>query len=244
MTVDHDPSDGKVTIDENGIVQYEPTPGFQGQDSFITNTCPLDGGDCVLVTINVHVVILQDIETESKTGEKSFPYAVLSVLVVIPIFVIGYLVYCKKSFAESSQKHTLPPGSMWSGARSEQPGIPHQDETAAELLHEPGHDDGGYMPVNKDQARSFAIGPPAEVSGIAMSPGPNNNNDRSNRADPPDVASANAVPDMTTNNYLPERKDQCREVAAERQSNDPPLAQAIFIKPEAVMGPLNIIVEE
>jgi len=34
-------------------------------------------------------------------------------------------------------------------------------------------------------------------------------------------------------------KDQCREIVAERQSNDPPLAPAILIEPEAVKGAMN-----
>jgi hypothetical protein len=135
---------------------------------------------------------------------------------VDPCCHVGYLMCRKKAPVEPSEKNTLPPGRMWSGLSSEQPGIPRQDEAVGLVLDEAGQAGGGYMPRNKDQARSFALEPHAEVSGVAVSPGPSNNHDyRPRGAEPSDIY---AEPDMTTNDYLPQGKDQCREVPAERQA--------------------------
>jgi len=97
------------------------------------------------------------------------------------------------------------------------------DSTGKPIPHE--------LSVTATRLEHSAVGEDVDATQVLRSSAPQQTTPSLGR-DPSAVASAHAVRE-TTNNYFPAMKDQCRDVVAERQRNEPPLAAAIFIEPEA-----------
>jgi len=252
VTVTLFPINGSLTVNENGSVVYSPNPDFQGEDRFATESCDVDG-NCFAMTVVVQVAKPED--PESGGGGSSGALVALSALAVIPIGIIGYLFYRKqRSGSGPHGKHAATEINAPASDFDQSGGQPNPPthEVASRLpqppLQQSGRQSGGgYMPRNKDQAQSV-LPPSSEARTVTASMDSNSGVRSSAHArasqDPPGgdslaAATVQAVPmpvNTASDGYLPAVKDQCREAMPGRQSDDPPLADAIVIDASDVEG--------
>jgi len=255
MTVTTWPQNGSLTVRDNGSVVYVPNTGFVGQDVIEVETCSATG-NCFDVTMNVEVV-----ERASPEDGGGGGTAALAALVVIPIAGLGYWMYKKKKQSDSDEgQQTLsgpsykevtsvnistvnqsvdgPSFPSYEEAREPQQG---QQQAPQQAGRQPGPGDG-YMPTVKDQAQS--VDRPATVTASVQS----DDNERAStasrqRQDPPSdppAATAKPVPNAASEGYMPDVKDQCRNVPPEETNSDPPLASAIILEDTVDQTPDDI----
>ena len=252
VTVTLWPINGSLTVKEDGSVVYTPNPDFQGEDRFATETCDVDGS-CFAMTVVMQVATAAPV-VKSGGGGSSGSLVALSALAVIPIGIIGYLLYRKQR--SGSGPHGKRAATEINAPASDfdqsggQPNLPTH-EVASGLPQPPVRQSGrqsggGYMPRNKDQAQSV-LPPSSEAPTVTTSVDSNSGVRSSAQArasqDPPEdplaAATVHAVPmpvNRASDGYLPAVKDQCREAIPGRQSDDPPLANAIVIDASDVEG--------
>jgi len=244
------PVDGSLTVRDDGSVVYIPNAGFQGEDTFTTETCDAEG-NCFAATVIMQVTAAAAVQEGEDGGDGGGggSLAGLAALALIPIVAVGYLVYRKRSGRESNgKKEEAMEVTSASQLGRQEPYLPSH-EVATRVPQSSGRQSGGggYMPTVKDQVQS-AVRPQAETSGVTASLDSDSAFQGSSTAsrgvqdppaDPPAAAtqSVHAVPASQAPDFMPDVKDQCREVIEERRSNDTPLADAIVIDASDVEDP-------
>jgi len=243
------PINGSLTVRDDGSIVYVPNAGFQGEDRFTTETCDADG-NCFSATIIVQVTAAQESvpgqEEEGGDGDSGGGLAALAALALIPIVALGYLVYRKRSGGGSNGK----PNGKWDEAAKvaaepgrQQPSLPSPEVTSRVPQSSGRQSVGVYVPMAKDQVQS-AVRPQAESLGVTASQDSDSafrsSSTASRRshdppADPP-VASQ-SVPASRGPDFMPDVKDQCREVVGQQHRNDTPIADAIVIDASNIEDP-------
>ena len=180
--------------------------------------------------ITVPVIVDPSGTTEdsvSKSEDSSTNPALysLAALAIIPIACVGYFFYQRKlsknaeAAASLNEDDEVGPAHPAASARSSR----QQGEGR------------GYLPTNKDQARSVNRSSPLG----SRDPSQNQPITAAGR-EGEDPSTVQAVAVAMPPAYLPDQKDQCRSVPMENRSDDTPLATAVFMDKETMSNSDNM----